>query len=311
MGLLTELTTTLGVPASGLIAAAALYHGSKILEKEASPKAKADIARVLSSPSWSPQNRPSRLVEAMFKFTFGMRQISIACVIRSAVASVAFLLSILFASLVIDGPFLHATVDGEYCSLFAHVYGSLTQTICSTGHDPGDLLRLALFLSIIPDYVSIAKARLIISLIARSESTMKLICLVCVDLLLCFWISWVTMTVYWYVNVGWLSPELNLSFATLSFLMVYKSLIFLFDDLMGRGQGWSVYQWFIGSTVLTSIWTIFVLASFMLAKLILPLEYVRRITKWLFVVDRHPIRAIGFVAAGLVFLGSVITAVLR
>jgi hypothetical protein len=314
VGSFTDLATALGVPAGGLAFAAALYRGSIALEKEAKPDALTDIAKILKSPSWAAENWPSRIVKVIFEYTFGIRQLSISCVIRSVIASVAFLFSILFASFVIDGPYLHPTAEGAYCSLFANIYGSLVQTGCSTGHDPVDFLKLALFLSIIPDYVSIAKARFILTLVAESKSIAKLTSMVCADILLCFWISWVTMTVYWFIIFLSINPEqdLNLSVAYVSFHMVYSSMVLLFDDLMGRGQGWNVYEWFIGSTILTSIWTIFVLASSVLTKLILPpLSYIRRFTVWYFDVDRHPIRAIGFVGAALVFMGSVVAAIIR
>ena len=65
---------------------------------------------------------------------------------------------------------------------------------------------------------------------------------------------------------------------------------------------------FSASTLLTSIWTVLILLSTTVLKLLAPLQ---RFTAWFFDVDKHPLKAIGIVAAALVMSGSLIWAVLR
>jgi hypothetical protein len=69
----------------------------------------------------------------------------------------------------------------------------------------------------------------------------------------------------------------------------------------------SLWTPFLTSTMITSIWTLLCLAASMLVKLLLP---VHKFTAWFFNVDRHPIRAIGSVAAGLVWIGALALALL-
>lgn len=71
------------------------------------------------------------------------------------------------------------------------------------------------------------------------------------------------------------------------------------------------YQWWaVGliSTAFTSIWTILILLSTTVLKLLAPLQ---RFTAWFFNLEKHPVQAIGIVAAALVMLGSLVWKVLR
>jgi hypothetical protein len=62
------------------------------------------------------------------------------------------------------------------------------------------------------------------------------------------------------------------------------------------------------STLFTSIWTILILVSTTVLKLLAP---VQRFTRWFFDVDEHPLRAVGVVSAALVMIGGLVWTVLR
>ena len=65
---------------------------------------------------------------------------------------------------------------------------------------------------------------------------------------------------------------------------------------------------FVASTLLTSIWITLILLSTIILKLLIPLQ---RFTAWFFDVEKHPVQAIGIVAAALVMIVSLIWTVLR
>ena len=62
------------------------------------------------------------------------------------------------------------------------------------------------------------------------------------------------------------------------------------------------------STLFTSIWTILILVSTSVLKLLAPIE---RFTTWFFDVEKHPVQAIGIVSAALVMTGSLMWSMVR
>lgn len=62
------------------------------------------------------------------------------------------------------------------------------------------------------------------------------------------------------------------------------------------------------STMLTSIWTILILLSTAIIKLLAPLQ---QFTAWFFNVERNPLTAVGVVSGALVMIGSLVWTVLR
>jgi hypothetical protein len=68
------------------------------------------------------------------------------------------------------------------------------------------------------------------------------------------------------------------------------------------------YDAMLISTLFTSVWTILILLSTTVVKLLAP---VQRSTGWFFDVEKHPIQAIGIVAGALVMIGSGVWAIVR
>ena len=60
------------------------------------------------------------------------------------------------------------------------------------------------------------------------------------------------------------------------------------------------------STIMTSIWVALVLVSSSFLKLLTTLNPFSRLVRWMFDVETHPVRVLGLVAAGLVWVGSIV-----
>ena len=307
MGWLADLSTAWGIPIGGAAAAAALYRAGFAIEKEARKEAIADIANILKSPSWSYGSRPSQFIGRLFNYTFGDRQLSLKCLIRSFVASFVFLVSIVLISLVMDGPKMHETTDGRYCSLYADLYAIFFVNGCDRPIPAEDLPNLVLFMSLLPDYLAIAKARVIINLISRVRTILSIVLLVLSDVAISCIISFIAILLnLCFSEMGGLISAIGLGLFWSTLFMAYQSFALLLAEVTGNGHGWAMFELFVGSTILTSIWTILILVSSIVAKLILPLDSIRQFATWFFDVDRHPIRAISAVAGGLVFAGSMV-----
>jgi hypothetical protein len=60
----------------------------------------------------------------------------------------------------------------------------------------------------------------------------------------------------------------------------------------------------VPSTLFTSAWSLLLFVSCLLAQLLVPLDYVRRLTNFLFDVEHHPLTAIAWVAGTLIVFGA-------
>ena len=77
---------------------------------------------------------------------------------------------------------------------------------------------------------------------------------------------------------------------------------------LGIGHYFTYYVMAISATLMTSIWTILILLSTTVLKLLAPLH---RFTAWFFDVEKHPMQAIGITAGALVMIGSLIWRLVR
>jgi hypothetical protein len=288
---LRDLTSTFGLPTGGLTFALALYYMSIQAEKEARREALADIAAVLKNSSWRNGIQPNRIINDLFNATFGDTQFSMRCVQRSVIASLCAIFCI-----VVIAHLLGADI----------IYQPILYFIFGIHHESRlDVPRILLFqiitLSLLPDYISIYKARVIIALINNTSSIIKIISFVGLDIILSLIISSGAMLLA-YTNFIF-EPTMPSPYA-----LWKESIIDLFYAILGRATEVTTWEVFVLSTLLTSAWTCLMLVSSMLVKTLLPLEWIRRFTSWFFDVDRHPIRAIAIVGGGLVWVGSVIAA---
>jgi hypothetical protein len=305
MAWLSDLTAALGLPTGGLAAAAALYYGSTVAEKEASQQALTDIAKVLKNPSWLHDAQPNVFIENIFRFTFGDRQLSIKCIVRSITSSLIFFVIIYtFSTYFLSGKLFAAAIT------MLKFNPSLRDWIL-------EMAQQLIMLTIVPDYISIAKARLIVYMIARSRITINIVFLVFVDVIMSLLISMISMTVYFILRYHNVTNDgiFLINNGILTFYMSFSALIghiFGFENFFWMDSRWySAYEFFILSTLLTSVWAIMALTSSVITKALLLIDYARRFIAWFFDVDKHPIRAIGMVAGGLVWAASLMVALIQ
>ena len=269
MSWVNDLASVVGIPAGAATLAVAMYAACAAAEKAARPEALEEIGRILKDTSWERSVRPSAIVERIFKWTFGARHLSWVCVARSALASVFIASALTFNEIV----FHEARLVG------------------SEGALPRPVWVLAYFLilvfSIIPDYLALFKARWLISWAARTD---KIVVAVAIDIFLSIFVSVMSMFIVFY-------PFTEASFPAAMGNFIHNALLYF------SGQN-HIFTWTtpcLVSTLFTSVWTALIVISTMSLKLLLPLH---RIIAWFFDVDKHPVQAIGIMAAALVMIGS-------
>jgi len=310
MSWVNDLASVLGIPAGAAVLAVAMYGACTAAEKAARPEALKDIGRILKDPSWERSVRPSLIIERLFQWTFGERHLSWKCVRRSAAATLLLTISLGLIYHTIFGiefmPFELVSPTGRLIAVCTAFCTSFT------------------LFAIIPDYVALLKTRFLITVIVGANSTVSVFFLVISDILLSIVVSFVLVAdAYLLLDVAGMGGSngidwmwLNIHFVMFGteeigalilrmasggvhvqdeILIVLRSMIAPF---LGQRSGLSFASIFLSSTLFTSIWTILILLSTAVLKLLAPIH---RFTAWFFDVDHHPVKAIGIVAGALVF----------
>jgi hypothetical protein len=301
MAWLSDLAQALGPTVGwGTTIAVALYYGAIAAENEARPEALKEISEILRNRSWRIGGQPNKFIPKLFCLTFGDKQLSPQCVFRSICASVTFVVSLCALSM-----FFEKTNE--------HIYDIPLRNLRDNGvvdwsWGVAYFLPLIVTVTIIPDYISIAKARLIVSKIANSDLSLVVCGLVFLDIFLSIIIAAVAMTIW-----GMMSRCSGsiISCVGSSFEVSYETLYFIFERANGRAYGSSDSELFIVSTLLTSVWAIIALLSSIVVKALLLAEYTRKFTTWFFNIEKHPIRAVGIVSGVVVFGVSLMITLLR
>lgn len=320
---LASLASGLGIPTVVLSVAAAFRYAGAAADRDGRPEALDTVARILGNSSWSRSVRPSAIIQEVFNRTFGERQFSWKCLRRSVAASVLFVLisSCIFYSAVIN-TIKVLQLFGGYASL---------------GFDASSLEGLlfgwipSILFFLLGDYVSLWKTRAIIQVLGRMRTGLLLVVL---DIILSLAIVFVVRVLTFETAMSLAAimdsdyADLNLHLSNHAFHDAHKSVIELIQR-SNSAENWSViiYDYFLSmrgtmlqgriivitellmlSTLFTSVWTMLILLSAFILKCLSP---VQRFTTWFFDVDKHPFRALGDVAAGLIVLGSAAWSVAR
>jgi hypothetical protein len=169
-----------------------------------------------------------------------------------------------------------------------------------------------MFIGFIGDYISLGKTRIIIRFISRSAGALNAILMVAIDIFFSVMISSIIATVvntaelqsYYYQNEGSWYYSLHTSI-----LRTYYAWLnlppFLFGGAMSEITD---SQFCLPSTLLTSIWSILILLSTTVLRLLTPIH---RFAAWYFDLKKHPVKAIGIVSGALVMIGSLIWSLVR
>jgi hypothetical protein len=285
MSWVNDLVSLSGLPAGAATLGVAMYAACAAAEKVARPEALKDIGRILKDPSWSRSVRPSAIIERMFNWTFGERHISIQCVYVSAAASLIF--------------------DCVFALIPQDSWKSIYWLQISYGIGSRWLFNQFLRLSLWPDYIALAKTRLTVKMMGSCQSYIHALLLVLLDIVVSIMISFIGLGLYLLATGGW-------SFSHWAIQNWFSMAEMISNRLLGlQGTAPNAFpftQLAILSTLLTSIWTILILLSTTVIKLLAPIH---RFTAWFFDVEKHPVRAIGIVAGALVMVGSLIWTVVK
>lgn len=275
------------------------------------------LAAFFRTFSWSRSLRPSLIIEQVFVWTFGDRHLSWKCIRRSATATILFS--------IIAGLIFHSVVTGTLAE-FRQQAGTTTTTMIGV---TTAVFMTLFFFGLLPDYIALWKTRLLIGMLHRRR--LALVITPVLDLILSFATGYLCALITWVVVIAALSAvgahmdvtETGISFAydpSASFtdhfrhsnrLTNWYELLSIgaqgtVPDLLGHVT--SLRGVLFLSTLFTSIWTILILISVTVLKLLVPLEV---FTTWFFDVNRHPVQAIGIVSGTLVMAGSLIWTLLR
>jgi hypothetical protein len=287
MAWLSDLSSALGVPTGGAVAAVAIYYGLVAAEREARKEALGDVARLLRDPTWLRELSPAAGIQKLFVYTFGERHFSFLCLRRSVLASLTFMLA------------------------FGLQFALSTDTWPVRFIEFPDHTLRYLLLAIGCDYIALLKTRKLIGVQAIARNPVLLLLSDVASSLL---ISLVINSVYiWKVT-----NTFDLASYEATSEWVVGDLVGSTGDLLITHQilplfthsGYYIFPYqgiYVLSTLMTSTWAMLMLASWALLRVFEPLQ---SLMNWFFPLDKHPMRAIGVVAGGLVFSGATLISVL-
>lgn len=307
MNWLETISSSIGVGTGGAALALAICAGSGALEADVRPEARRQIADFLKSPPIDHASfRAVGLVKQLFDITFGERQWSFRCFCRSCLSSAVFVLSVLLIFTLKHGPDIVWPHDSDH-----RPYPAWAVLIAN-------ILPFLLF-SILPDYVSLAKARWILRWMAQSTALMAIILAIAFDVVLSYAVSMmfyysITLPIY---GIGELcatyqyyegpvacgNPDNPIDFIWMM-VTISSDMFWFATHSVSKFPLSNVIAFAVGvSTVLTSVWTVLVIVAIALLRFAVGLNLAFGVARWLFDVDRHPIKVLGRVWLGSVGYG--------
>jgi hypothetical protein len=285
-----DLASALGLPVGAATLAVAIYAACAAAEKVARPTALEDMARFLREPAWSHSFRSSAMVDRIFRWTFGDRHLSWKCLRRSLLAT-TIMVSVLAATT--------SRVARDAIALADQVgWGVLVP----------ELLVWGVLIGMIPDNIALWKTRLLIARMARND--VNPILLPAIDVCLSALISAISLSIFitiaiWQLGVWGQHGPFDLS--------VYLNVLGTGLAEAGRffivpSQHGDLYAVCMVSTIFTSIWTVLILLSSTLIRLVIPLQ---ALINWFYPVEKHPMKAIGLVSAALTMIVALLSSGVR
>jgi hypothetical protein len=280
MTFVETISSVLGTGAGGASIAVAIYMGSVAVEKEMRAEAKRDIAAFIKNRNLIPDiTIVIGLVVDAFKIIFGNTYRSIFK--RSFIASFVFYLLFLIMFWLKYPKYIEIALSGKTSLASLGVW-----------------IMMIIFLSCWPDYFSLLKGRILLDLMNTRPSFKTILLLMIVDILISLTISYSMLSVLALGAYGF-----NAFGAMLDAILDGSKILIGFvpkhpDDIM--------VVTFTLTTLMTSLWTIFVVLAAIVAKMAVAVNGVMRIFTWMFDVDAHPIRVLGLVAGAVVWGGSIV-----
>jgi hypothetical protein len=324
MSWVNDLASLAGIPASAATLAVSMYGGCSAAERAAQPDALKDIGRILKDPSWSQSVQPSSIMQNVFGWTFGEKQLGWKCVRRSATATALFAISgcLLFNDAVRDFVF-HINVNwSDARNLDVNHVWLIAGVVVGA-------LAVAFFTALLPDYVALWKTRYLISMLKRKQ--LSLVVAPVLDMALSLVIGYLCGSLVWALVIICYSATGMTIDVSGNNVIVSFNVQGSFVELLGQSSSFENWHGILAinfqnmahvlmghidslrgvlllSTLFTSIWTILILVSTAVLKILVPVE---QLTSWFFDVDNHPVQAIGIVSGALVMLGAGLWSLVR
>ena len=294
MSLPTDIIQLFGTGSVPVIVAGTVYGVFELGEKLASQRAKDALSKWLLTFDVQKAKALPDGTQELFERIFGERHFSLKCLVRSAVFSLGAMVFIAMLCLLIRQGVLNWLLWFPGLLL------------------PYTMVWLAIWLlwSILIDYISLLKTRVILRIMTRIHPVVLPIAILLVDFLVyivIFFIGLILVT--WLVgltSVTWMrqehpvqdgiAPATSLS---LVFVYIIPAIIALTDERF--------FLAFIGfwSGFVPSIWMwLYVLALFV-TRVLLRSEKLIGWLRWALDIEKAPFRSIGAVAATLAFIASV------
>jgi hypothetical protein len=284
---------------------AGIYGLSAVVERRMRPAAIAQIGAFLDHGTLRADLPPiAGVVRTAFLATFGARQFSWRCVSRTLMLTVFAVYAICLLICAKHGAEIRARMP-DLPSLPAMIVTALPAVAI------GSTLR---------NWVSIGKTRLILGLLLDRHGLLPLLVFVVIDFVLSYVLS---VGLYWtfHLATGGRADlcetahynAVPLDCATLANpLAVVSTIVAVSNGMLVRAlsdasafEPTNILAFADGTvTLLTSIWSVLVVAALLLLRALLPVNALLRGARWAFDLKVHPVRSLGSVIAALVWLGA-------
>jgi hypothetical protein len=270
-------------------------------ERLASQQAKDALSRWLLSFDIQKAKALPDGTQGIFERIFGERHFSLKCFVRSAAFSLAAMAFLgILAILIYPKRFFER--DDEFFHSGISQYGVLV------------LFTVWLPWSILIDYVSLFKTRVVLLLLSRMRRSILVvsIAILFADYLLYNLLFGIGIALMWLVAgtiveeswanflSAWLIDPGRMINATITFIVQVTSIFMLRVSLT------DLYSIFFWAGLAPSLWMWLYVIALFVTRALLRSERIVNWLRWFLDVEKNPIRSIGAVAAALAFIASVV-----
>ena len=287
---ITGFLSEIGVPAGAIGLAWGLLRGARALEEDASEPALKYVSGLLTGGGLASFGKLGEtLVPAIFDRIFGTRPLSLKFISRSMLTTTLFWLILLAVR--------HPDWWG--------VWRDLVST--------SDMYRVLLPSVYVADWISLIKARLLMKvIIIHGDKALSLPLFIFLDLICSYFLPFF-MVIITFSGACLLRHGICSNIFAVEGIREYVTLGVLTDNYLFKpGIYIHLEHVLVPSTLFTSVWTLLVMLSSVIAMLLVPIDQIRRFTAWWFRdVGKRPLTAIAKVAGTLIIIGSVVIKAVR
>jgi hypothetical protein len=284
MSIFQDIASEIGLPTGVVGLCVGLVYGAKFLEKDADPGALRYASRVLTAGDLRSIGKAgATLVPLVFDKIFGPKPVSVRFASASIIATSLFWLVLLIIKHIplVNLKTTYATVPYFYLTVMPFWY--------------------------ILDWISLAKARFLIRAISPKYSISSSLFFLSTDVLLSYLLLFTFTTVHLFSETLFVTVQFEEVINSFLYNVIpdFVDLSVITDYFTTESEHSYFFAVLPPSTLLTSVWTFLLFISAILAQLLVPIEYLRRVTRyWFKDVEKQPLTAIAKVAATLIVVGA-------